>query len=185
MQKENYNNWQYRSLSYLCREFDSLDHGDDYCKVKPVYQIGFLNFTLFPDHPEFFATYQMRNARDNHLYTDRFNLIVVSLNQEKKATNEDKTYGIDKWVRLFKARTWEELKMVASDNTYMTSAVESVYLSNEDQNVRKIAREREDYLRHEAYTKKRLEKLTELENENADLKAENERLKAELASKNK
>ncbi len=156
MQKENYNNWQYRSLSYLCREFDSLDHGDDYLKVKPVYQIGFLNFTLFPDHPEFFATYQMRNARDNHLYTDSFNLIVVSLNQEKKATDEDKTYGIDKWVCLFKARTWEELKMVASDNTYMTSAVESVYLSNEDQKVRKIAREREDYLRHETYTKKML-----------------------------
>ena len=97
------------------------------------------------------------------------------------ATDEDKTYGIYKWVRLFKSKTWEELKMVASDNKYMTSAVESVYLSNEDQNVRKIAREREDYLRHEAYTKK---KLVELESENANLKNEIERLKAELAAKN-
>ena len=119
---------------------------------------------------------------------------MVSLNQEKIATDEDRCYGIDKWVRLFKAKTWEELKMVASDNSYMTSAVESIYLSNEDKNVRKIAREREDYLRHEAYTKKRLAQLAELEEnisslkadydnlktDNANLKADNDNLKAEL-----
>lgn len=179
MQKRDYENWQHRSLAYLCREFDSLDHGDDYNEVKPVYQIGFLDFSLFDEHPEFFATYQMRNARDNHLYTDRFNLIVVSLNQEKIATDEDRAYGIDKWVRLFKAKTWEELKMVASDNSYMTSAVESVYLSNEDKNVRKIAREREDYLRHEAYTKKRLAQLAELEENISSLKADYDNLKAD------
>ena len=49
--------------------------------------------------------------------------------------------------------------MVASNDKYMTSAVESVYLSNEDMVVRKVAREREEYLRHEAYTKRRLEEL--------------------------
>ena len=48
-----------RSLSYLCREFDSLDHGDDYENVQPVYQIGFLGFNLFVDHPEFCSWYQM------------------------------------------------------------------------------------------------------------------------------
>ncbi len=33
MQKDNYDNWQYRSLSYLCREFDSLDLGEEYSEV--------------------------------------------------------------------------------------------------------------------------------------------------------
>ena len=49
--------------------------------------------------------------------------------------------------------------MVANDNKYMTSAVESVYLTNEDKNAIKIAREREDFLRHEAYQKKQIKKL--------------------------
>ncbi len=50
--------------------------------------------------------------------------------------------------------------MVANDNKYMTSAVESVYLTNEDRNAIKIAREREDYLRHEAYQKRQIKDLT-------------------------
>lgn len=43
-------------------EFDSLDHGDDYEMVQPVYQIGFLSFTLFEDHPEFGSCYQMKTS---------------------------------------------------------------------------------------------------------------------------
>ena len=41
--------------------------------------------------------------------------------------------------------------MVASNNDYMTSAVQTVYLSNEDKVIAKIARERDEFLRSEAY----------------------------------
>ncbi|MBP3784621.1 MAG: Rpn family recombination-promoting nuclease/putative transposase [Butyrivibrio sp.] len=179
MQKDNYDNWQYRSLSYLCREFDSLDHGEDYSEVKPVYQVGFLDFTLFEDHPEFFGKYQLRNARDNYLYTDRFNLIVVSLNQIKLATSDDIACGIDQWARLFKSKTWEDIKMVASNNKYMTSAVETVYLTNEDKNAIKIAREREDFIRLQAYKDA---KLKELEESNAAMEAKIASKEAEITS---
>lgn len=165
---------EHRSLAYLCREFDSLDHGDDYDKVKPTYQIGFLGFTLFEDHPEFCAHYQMRNEKDGHLYTDRFNLIVVELGQEELATKEGISYGIDQWVRLFKAKTWEDLKMVAQDNPYMTSTVESMYLSNTDRNILKVAREREEFLRSQAYKDKKLAsqaaEIKSLTSENARLR---------------
>ena len=158
MQRANHHNWHYRSLSYLCREFDSLDTGADYTDVKPVYQIGIVNFTPFNDHPEFYAKYQLRNAKDSHLFTDRFNLIVLSLTQIKCATKVDKALGFDKWARLFKSKTWEDIRMVASDNKYMTSAIETAYLSSEDRNIIKIAREREDYLRSEAYKDAQLKK---------------------------
>ena len=161
MQLRNQGNWKYRSLAYLCREFDSLDHGDDYEKVQQTYQIGFLGFTLFEDHPEFCAKYQMRNAKDNHLYTGRFNLIVVELNHEELATEEDVTYGIDKWVQLFRSKTWEELKMVAQDNEYLTSAVKSMYLSNEDRVVLKVAREREEFLRSQAYKDRKMAEMSD------------------------
>ena len=98
MQVKNYNNWQYRSLCYLCREFDGLDHGDDYSEVRRAYQIGFLDFTPFEDHPEFCARYQMRNALDGHLYTDRFNLIVISLNQMIIITRFIKDWKIKKYL---------------------------------------------------------------------------------------
>ncbi len=185
MQLRNQGNWKYRSLAYLCREFDSLNHGDDYEMVQPVYQIGFLGFTLFEDHPEFCACYQMRNCKDNYVYTDRFNLIVIELDQEDKASDEDIKYGIDRWVRLFKSKTWEDLKMVAQENEFMTSAVKSMYLSNEDKNVIKVAREREEFLRSQAYKERRIASLTAenatLSNENATLSNENE----VLASRNK
>ena len=184
MQLRNQGNWQHRSLAYLCREFDSLDHGDDYDKVKPTYQIGFLGFTLFEEHPEFCAHYQMRNEKDGHLYTDRFNLIVVELGQEELATKEDISYGIDQWVRLFKAKTWEDLKMVAQDNPYMTSTVESMYLSNADKNILKVAREREDFLRSQAYKDKKLAsqaaEIVSLTSENQSLTSENKSLTTEI-----
>ena len=66
MQVKNYHDWPERSLSYLCREFDNLEHGDDYSEVGYAYQVGFLDFTLFEDHPEFVGRYQMRNAHDNY-----------------------------------------------------------------------------------------------------------------------
>ena len=56
MQVVNYGNWKERSLSYLCRSFDNVYKGKDYITAKPVIQISFIDFTLFPDSPEFYAT---------------------------------------------------------------------------------------------------------------------------------
>lgn len=64
MQILNYNNWTERSLTYLCRSFDHLEKGSDYIDVKPVFQISFLNFSLFPDYPEFFSTYKFLNIKN-------------------------------------------------------------------------------------------------------------------------
>ncbi len=63
--------------------------------------------------------------------------------------------------------------MVANDDKYMTSAIESVFLTNADKNAIKIAREREDFLRAEAYKKNQLQKLSK---ENKDLSKKNKDL---------
>ena len=59
MQVVNLYNWQDRSLSYLARNFDHLKKGEDYQLTHPVIQIGLLDYTLFPEHPEFYSTYQV------------------------------------------------------------------------------------------------------------------------------
>ena len=69
-----------------------------------------MDFTLHPSHPEFYATYQMMNIKNHLLYSDKFTLSVINLNQIKLATEEDKAYRIDYRATMFKAKTWEELQ---------------------------------------------------------------------------
>ncbi|WP_026660957.1 Rpn family recombination-promoting nuclease/putative transposase [Butyrivibrio sp. AC2005] len=180
MQVVNYDNWINRSLAYLCRRFDNAARGKDYNDIKPVYHVGFLDFTLFEKHPEFFAKYQVRNARDGYLYTNNFNLYVIELNHTNMATHNDKRLGIDIWAKLFKATTWEEIKMITQDNPSMNSTAESIYLSNSDFAIQEQCRAREDAIAHEKYQQQLLEEQTKkLEGQAkqiADLSAEISRL---------
>ena len=100
--------WPERSLSYTCRSFDHLNHDENYDRILPVIHVGFLDFTPFPKHPEFFATYQLLNIKQHYIFSDKLRIAVVDLNQTELATEEDKAYGIDLWARVFKSTTWEE-----------------------------------------------------------------------------
>ena len=164
MQVANEYNWPERSLSYLCRSYDQLHSGQNYIDVLPVIHIGFLDFTLHPEEPEFYATYKMLNTKNHLVYSDKFILSVVNLNQIELATKEDKTYNIDYWAHVFKAKTWEELKMFAKDNEYLQEAAESIYVANADEIVRQQCRARADAERIER-TLKRDNKILKEEKE--------------------
>jgi len=129
-------NWPERSLSYACRTFDQLMQGEDYLKAKPVYHIGFLDFDLEQLSPEFYATFKLMNEKNHEIYSDKFVLSVVNLNQIEFATEEDRKYGIDHWARLFKATTWEAIKKMAQENEYISDAAETLLQSNQDLKIR-------------------------------------------------
>lgn len=78
LQVINEHNWVDRSLSYLCRNFDTLAKGGDYQNTKPTIQIGLLNFTLFPSYPEFYATYKLLNVKNHSLYSDKLRISVLN-----------------------------------------------------------------------------------------------------------
>ncbi len=107
MQLYNDGYWPERSLSYTCRSFDNLNRGAKYQDVLPVLHIGFLDFTLFPEHPEFVAEYKMMNTNPLHhnIFSDKFRISVVDLTQIERATEEDKQYDIDLWARVLTATT--------------------------------------------------------------------------------
>ena len=200
MQVKNEYNWAERSLTYLCRAFDQLQEGQKYEETLPVIHVGFTDFTLFPDNPEFYATYRMINT-NNHsqVYSDKFTLSVVDLTQIEKATEEDKSSKIDYWARLFKAQTWEELQMLAQNDEYLQAAATSIRLANEKEIVREQCRAREDALRRERtlerdnkillQQKQTLQdenasqqvKITSLQAENASLQDENASLRKQIA----
>lgn len=147
MQVINQYNWPERSLNYLCRTFDSLRTGENYLKAKPVIQIGLLDYTLFPEFPEFYATYEFRNTKNHHLYSDKLRLCVLNLSRIDLATEEDMLYKIDYWASLFKSTTWEEIKMLAKDNAYINNAASTVYRLSQEEKIRLRCEAREDYYR--------------------------------------
>ena len=128
--------WPERSLTYACRSFDQLKKGESYLDVKPVRHIGFLDYNLKGFTPEFYATYQLLNIKNHEIYTGKFALSVVNLNQIELATEEDRKYGIDHWARLFKATTWEAIKKMAQENEYISSAAETMFESSQDESMR-------------------------------------------------
>ena len=161
MQVTNQYNWPERSISYAARSFDHLNSGQDYSEVLTVHSIGFLNYTLFPEAPEFFATYELRNRKSGKLYSSKFSIHVLDLTKIDLATKEDKKYGIDRWARLFMAKTWEELRMVAKNNPDLLQASNELYTINKDDLIRQQARARADAEFWERNRNARIKKLEE------------------------
>ena len=153
--------WPERSLSYLCRSFNTLNKGDDYIDVMPSHFIGILDFSLFKDAPEFFSTYHLRNDKTGDIYTGKFALSVLDLTQIRLATEEDKSWNLDKWAALFKATTWEELRMIASSDQGMQKAATLVYHANQDEIAREWAWRHEEALRLERARNARNQKKEE------------------------
>ena len=116
----------------------------------------------------------MLNIKNHLLYSDKFTLSVVNLNQITLATEEDKLYNIDYWAALFKSETWEELRMMTENNEYLQEAAESLYIANADEIVRQQCIAREDAERRERTLEHRLQiaedALHEKQKENSYLK---------------
>ncbi len=72
------------------------------------------------------------------------------------ATEEDKAYNIHEWAKLFKAQTWEEIKMLAVENQAINEAASTIYEISEDERIRQQCEAREDYLRRQRGTQRRI-----------------------------
>lgn len=184
MQVSNQMNWPNRSLLYLSRSYDNLNHGNDYKDIIPAIHIGFLNYTLFPSHPEFYSTYKMMNVKNHHIYSGNFVLNVIDLSQIDLATEEDKKYHIDKWAKFFKATTWEEVRKMAEQNEYLQDAARSIFHFSADDQIRKMCRDRieyhQDLRNYERFIAKQEDIIADLRTQVQTLTAEIEKLKSNL-----
>ena len=170
-----YFRWTDRSLSYLCRTFDQLYSGQSYLLALPVIHIGFLDFQLFSDCTEFYAAYKLLNVKSHKVFSDKLCLGVVDLTQIDLATEEDKLFEIDRWARLFKATTWEEIKMIAEGNETLMQATQALFECNTDELIRQQCYAREEYYKYQRTIDKALKDTTA---ERDQLAEEKERLVA-------
>ncbi len=146
MQVLNEKNWPERSLIYLCRCYDNVTKGQDFISVFAAQQISILNFDLDNIDPEFYSTHHLINDRTGNPFTGNFALSVLNLRQIDIATDEDKMWRIDRWAKLLKAQTWEELRMIAANDIEMTGIANTLYVKNQDEQAQMWAQAREDFL---------------------------------------
>ncbi len=182
MQVLDEHNWPERSLVYLCRVFDNINPDDDYRDIMSAHHIGILGFDLFPNDPEFYATYQLLNVKTSKKYTDKFTLSVLSLTCIDKATDEDKASHLDEWAAMYKAKRWEDLRMLAQKNPDIDNAVTTMFTLSNEKIIKEQMWAREDYYRRQR-TYERM--INEQEEELADQKKELADQKKKLSEKDK
>ena len=130
-------------------------------KILPTTHIGILDYDLFPESPAFYTKNMIMDTITHKVFNDKFVLSVLCLTQRNLATEEDCLWQIDTWAELFKAKTWEDIKMIAQTNHTLTNAAESLFQYNGDDIIRQRCRAREDYERHERTVNKKIQDLTQ------------------------
>lgn len=182
MQVMNLGNWPERSLSYLCRSYDNLNRGEDYNEVKPVYQVGITDFSPIKGNDRFFSRYMFQETDGHELFSEKIGLFVLNLTKIDQATEKDRKYNRDLWAMMFKAKTWEDLKMLAEKNIKVDEAVGQVYKITRDEMLRQKMEAREEYYRIERTNQRMMEEkdnalkekdraLEEKDNEISELRA--------------
>ena len=163
--------WNDRSLSYICRSYDKLNRGMAYAEAKPVRQITFCDFTLFGKYPEFHSTYKVLNTKHPEVvYSEKLIISNIDLTRIDLATEEDRKFKTDKWARFFKAKTWEDMNMLAEKDETIGNAISGVWQLTEEEMIRERCRAREEWIINDNWKNEMMEKL----------KTENERQKIEI-----
>lgn len=145
MQVNNLGNWPERSLTYLCRSFDSLHKGQDYGEIPATIHISILDFHLSHLTPEFYSKFMMTNIKNHEIYSSKFVLYVLDLTMIEDSSLR-KEYGeLYDWAVLFKATDWRDLKMLAAKNPYIEDTIFTLHEMTEDEKIREQCEAREKY----------------------------------------
>lgn len=158
--------WVRRDLYYLARMYaDDLMLGENYGKLRRCVSISLLDFKLFPEKQEYHSIYRLRDDAGREL-TDLWEVHIIELG--KKLTGS----AVDDWIRLFNAKSLEEVDMLMIKNEGMREAVEVVKEMGLIRTLRwvyddywKAKRDRwaeDEYVRDEGKTQARTEDILQL-----------------------
>ena len=105
-------------------------------------------------------------------------LIFYNKKQEVRIKNRD----LDNWAKLFKATTWEDIKMIAKKNEYLTEAANTMYELYADREMRRQMENREDFIRRQKRDQKILKEQADTIKSQTDIIAEKDFTLAEKDS---
>ena len=150
MQVLNEGDWPDRSLYYLCKNFVQLKRGETYKDMLPTTHIGIVDFTPHSDHKQFYSEYYLRETKTNHIYDDKLCIRMLNLTQIENVTEEEQQSNLYKWAKLFKATTWEEIKMLADKDSSISEFTFTLHEMSEDEKIYQQCLARERYERDRA-----------------------------------
>ncbi|MBQ4058343.1 MAG: Rpn family recombination-promoting nuclease/putative transposase [Lachnospiraceae bacterium] len=145
MQVSDFGNWSERSITYLGRAFDQTQSGGDYSNISTTMHIGILDFNLTHLTPEFYSEFRLMNVKNHEIYSDKFILRVLNLKTLEDNSIEKEPADLYYWAKLFKATTWEELKMLASKNPDFEDTIVTMQELSVDEKVKLQCMARERY----------------------------------------
>ena len=114
--------WDRRSLFYLAKLFtEGLLSGQEFDKLKRCISISVIDFNL-DKRPEYHKMYRLRDET-GHEFSDLLEIHIIELNKPLSGAGR-----MDDWIRLFNAKTEEELKMLemSTKNAGILEAVKEV-----------------------------------------------------------
>ena len=149
--------WDKRSLFYLSKLFtEGLLSGQKYDKLKRCICISILGFNL-DERSEYHKVYRLRDET-GYEFSDMLEIHVIELNKSLSGNHR-----MDDWIRLFNAKTEEELEMLeaGTKNLGILEAIKEVRVMSLRKNLRLIHEARlkeirdrdarEDYVRKEGW----------------------------------
>ena len=145
MQVSDFDNWPERSITYLGRTFDQTKAGDDYSNITTTIHIGILDFNLKHLTPEFYSEFKLINVKNHEIYSDKLVLRVLNLKTLEDDLIEKEPADLYYWAKLFKATTWEEIKMLASKNPDFEDTIVTMQELSADEKIRLQCMARERY----------------------------------------
>lgn len=116
--------------------------------VKETIHIGILNFTPQGFPKKLYLEYYFYNLDTAHKYSDKLSIRVLQLNQmSSKSEENEKSNEINHWARLFKAQTWEEMRVLAEKNETIRECVFTYKELSADEKARMQSEARDEYYR--------------------------------------
>ena len=94
----------------------------------------------------YFHKYNMRDEKDNAMFTD---LLEINLLELKKLPKADDGTDLWDWLEFIKTNNEEEMKMLAQENPEIEKAYDALQVLSNDEAMRHEAQQREMYLQNE------------------------------------
>ncbi|MDE7210701.1 MAG: Rpn family recombination-promoting nuclease/putative transposase [Lachnospiraceae bacterium] len=124
--------WADRSLFYLSKMYtEQIKPGQAYNIFKRCVSISILNFDLFQGQRDFYSCFHIREDSRNFLYTDKMEFHVIELTKLPQELKDDSS-DILLWAKFINAEREEEFDMLATKNTYIKSAYDTLQVISQD-----------------------------------------------------
>ena len=104
-----------------------------------------LDFNLLRLTPEFYSEFKLLNTKNHEVYSDKFVLHVLNLRTLKDDSIIKEPVDLYEWALLFKAGTWEDLKMLAEKNEYIADTIVTLHELSDDEKIQQQCEARERY----------------------------------------